>query len=184
MKKIWWSVAAAGVILMAAAFQNAPPDEVRERDIRTLTGTVKSYSPDERIVVVTSDGGEHALKLDAGARVADGVAQGQLVTIAWLMESTGRERVTSIAPVAAPPEGGSASSAPPSKAYAATTEGSAMSATPAGPMSETPRPGVATPSPYAPTDLTPSVRTTGTPGASVRETPGPPPRPTPMGGSR
>ena len=186
MKRIGWVIVAAGVILAAAAFQNAPrnspSDEVRQRDIQTLTGTVRSYSPESRIVVVTADGAEHSLKLDAGARVADGVAEGQMVTIAWLMESTGHPRVTSVAPFAAPASGGEASSAPPSKAYAATSEGSAMSTTPAGPMSETPRP-VATTSPSA-MELTPGVRTTGTPGASVRETPGPPPRPTPMGGSR
>jgi hypothetical protein len=183
MKRIGWAVIAAGVILAAAAFQNPPSDEVRQRDIQTLTGTVKSYSPENHIVVVTSDGTEHSLRLDAGARVAEGVAEGQMVAVAWLMESNGRQRVTSVAPFSAPPEGGSSSSAPPSKAYASSTEGSAMSTTPVGPMSETPRP-VATTSPAAPTDLTPGVRTTGTPGASVRETPGPPPRRTPMGGSR
>ncbi len=185
MKKMGWSVAvAAGVIFAAAAFQTAPTSEVRERDIRTVTGTVKSYSREGQIVIVTSDGAEQSLPLDEGARVADGIAEGQTVAIAWFMESTGHPRVTSVAPVASPPESGSSSSAPPSKAYAAATEGSAMSTTPAGPMSETPRAGVATPSPYAPSELTPAVRRTGTPGASVRETPGPPPRPTPMGGSR
>jgi hypothetical protein len=180
MKKIWWGVFGAGLILTAAAFQNAPPDEVRLRDIQTLTGTVKSYSPDSRIVLVTADGAEHSLKLDEGARVANGVAEGQMVAVAWFRESTGNERVTSVAPFSAPASGGEASSAPPSKAYAATSEGAAMSATPAGPMSETPRPAPTSPSTM---DLTPGVRTTGTPGASMRETPGPPVRPTPMGGS-
>jgi hypothetical protein len=183
MKRIWGLVLAAGSLAAAAALQDGPGEEMRQRHIQTLTGTVKSYTPAERIVIVGTDGAEHTLKLDAGARVADGVAEGETVAVAWLTESTGRKRVTSIAPFSARESGGSASSAPPSRAYASATEGSAMSTTPSGPMSDTPRPAV-TATPGVPASRTMPPGTGTTPGSSPQETPGYPARRTPGIGSR
>jgi len=156
MKNIWWTVLAAAALAGATAFQNLPgdsnqdqnpngPNGARRTDIKTSTGTVRSYSPQGRIVIVSADGAEHAFPLDGGARVADGVVEGQMVAVAWLTESTGHPRVTSIAPVEPPGTAGSSassssSSAPPSKAYASANDGATMSSTPSGPMSETPRP--------------------------------------------
>jgi hypothetical protein len=194
MKSVWSLVIVAGSILAAAAFQLTPDDELARRFIQTTTGTVKSYSADEQIVIVGDDGAEVAMELDAGARVDDSLAAGQTVTIAWLIDSLGRRRVTSIAPSSpVPQEGGSASSAPPSKAYASSTEGTAMSSTPSGPMASTPEP---------PLSGTPRARVTGTAGyttpgmgartmppgtgatpGSPQTTPGPPAPRTPGTGS-
>jgi hypothetical protein len=171
MKTVWSLVVAAGTILAAAAFQLAPDDGLSRRFIQTTTGTVKSYSAGEQIVVESSDGAEVTMKLDAGARVDDSVAPGQTVTIAWLVDSLDRKRVTSIAPSApAAAEGGSASSAPPSKAYASSTEGSAMSTTPAGAAASTPRPTVTGGAEYV---MTPGRGyPTPTPGPPMQRTPG------------
>ena len=140
MKKIWGLALAAATMMAAAAFQAAqvapkndpvtPNDELSRRFIRTTTGTVKSYAKNSQIVIVAEDGAEIALPVDAGTRVEDSLAQGQMVTVAWLEDSVGQQRVTSIAPYSAGSEtaqGGSSSSAPPSKAYASTQDGAAMS---------------------------------------------------------
>ena len=155
MKRIWGLALAAATMMAAAAFQAAqvapkndpvaPNDELSRRFIRTSTGTVKSYAKNSQIVIVAADGAEIALPVDPGTRVDDSLADGQMVTVAWLEDSVGRQRVTSIAPYSAGSEtvqGGSASSAPPSKAYASTQDGAAMSTTPAGPAASTPRPTV------------------------------------------
>ncbi len=191
MKRVWGPALAAVTILAAAAFQSAqvapksdpvaPNDELSRRFIRTATGTVKSYSKNSQIVIVAEDGAEIALPVDPGTRVDDSLADGQMVTVAWLENSIGRQRVTSIAPYSAGSEtaqGGSASSAPPSKAYASTQDGAAMSTTPAGPAASTPRPtvtggaeymmtpgrGVPTPTPGSPLEST-AARPVRTPGS-------------------
>jgi hypothetical protein len=196
MKTVWSLVLVAGTILAAAAFQLAPDDVLSRRFIQTTTGTVKSYSAGEQIVIETADGTERTMKLDAGARVDDSLAEGETVTIAWLTDSLDRVRVTSIAVAsAAAPEGGaggSASSAPPSKAYASSTESGAMSATPSGPAASTPRPTVTGGAEYVMTPgrgfttpartMTPG--TEATPGSSLGTTPGSPPlRSTPRRGT-
>ncbi len=187
MKRVWGPAFAAAIILAAAAFQSAqvasksdpvaPNDELSRRFIRTTTGTVKSYSKNSQIVIVAADGAEVTLPVDRGTRVDDSLADGQMVTVAWLEDSVGRQRVTSIAPYSPGSEtaqGGSASSAPPSKAYASTQDGAAMSTTPAGSAASTPRPtvtggaeymmtpgrGVPTPTPGSPLESTPA-RTPG-----------------------
>ena len=191
MKRVWGPAFAAATILAAAAFQSAqvapksdpvaPNDELSRRFIRTVTGTVKSYSKNSQIVIVGEDGAEIALPVDRGTRVEDDLADGQMVTVAWLEDTVGRQRVTSIAPYSAGSEaaqGGSASSAPPSKAYASTQDGAAMSTTPAGSAASTPRPtvtggaeymmtpgrGVPTPTPGSPLESTPA-RPARTPGS-------------------
>ena len=169
MKKSWWIGLAAAALAAFTAFQDVP-NEARRTDIHTVTGTVRSYAPQGHVVIVGSDGSEHSFPLDAGARVADGVSEGQRVAVAWLTESTGRPRVTSIAPVETPASAdasarGETSSAPPSKAYASANEGTAMSSTPSGPMSETPRPvptegsAYATPGARAPSSRSPTSTT-------------------------
>jgi hypothetical protein len=182
MKTLWSLRLLAGAIVAAAAFrapdgvqaQIAPNDELSRRFIQTTTGTVKSYSA-EQIVLAAEDGSEVVMELDAGARVDDSIADGQTVTIAWLVDSVGRRRVTSIAPSSPGPAPGSgASSAPPSKAYASSTEGSAMSATPAGSAASTPRPTVTGGAEYV---MTPGK-------GFATPTPGPPPQRTPPTGSR
>lgn len=146
MRQMWGLVLTAGMIACADAVHDAPTSNIQDRFIRTTTGTVQSYTAGEEIVIGGSDGADLSLPLDAGARVDDTIAAGQTVTVAWLTDSLGRPHVTSIAPFApASPEAAAsapASSAPPSKAYAAADEGSAMSATPAGSMAETPRPTI------------------------------------------
>jgi hypothetical protein len=166
VKTVWSLVLVAGILLAVAAFQLAPDDVLSRRFIQTTTGTVKSYSPGEQIVIAGADGTDRTMKLDAGARVDDSIAEGQTVTIAWLTDSLDRVRVTSIA-IFSPDvaQSGAASSSPPSKAYASSTEGSAMSTTPAGPAASTPRPTVTGGAEYV---MTPG-RGFSTP------TPGPPP---------
>ena len=149
--RVWSLALLAGVILAGVAFrvrpdptpgaQSAPNDELSRRFIQTTTGTVKSYSAGHRIVLEAEDGTEVSMDLDEGARVDDSIAEGGKVTVAWLDDSLGRRRVTSIVSASAP-EGApsaSSSSAPPSKAYAA-SEGGAMSTTPSGSMASTPEP--------------------------------------------
>jgi hypothetical protein len=186
MKTAWSLFLLAGSVLVVAAFPAAPGDDLSRRFIQTTTGTVKSYSASERIVVVAEDGSEVAMELDAGTRADDSIAEGEVVTIAWLTDSLGRRRVTSIAPSSpASAEGGSsASSSPPSKAYAATESG-AMSTTPSGsmastpepPLSGTPRSRLMTPG-YATPGLTVSPART----QPMETTPGSPPRRTTPGG--
>ncbi len=163
---------AAGVIACDSATHDTASSEFQDRFIQTTTGTVESYTPGESIVLKSSDGGDVSMALDAGARVDDSLAAGQTVTVAWLTDSLGRRRVTSIAPFspgsAEGAAGGSASSAPPSKAYASADEGSAMSATPAGPMAGTPRASVTGAPEYA-TPLTRAV--TAAPGPQVSPAP-------------
>ena len=182
MKTVWGLVLLASSILAVAAFspsgaqeQAAANDELSRRFVQTTTGTVKSYSAGEWIVLVVEDGSEVTMGLDAGARVDESIAEGGLVTVAWLDDSLGRRRVSSIAPVSASPAAAksSASSSPPSKAYAA-TEGGAMSTTPAGSAASTPRPTVTGGAEYV---MTPGKGFT-TP------TPGPPPQKTPPSNSR
>ena len=185
MKTISSVVLLAGTIVAAAAFratdgaatvapdgagQLVADDELSRRFIRTTTGTVKSYAAGERIVLAAEDGSEVVMELDAGARVDDSIAEGQTVTIAWLVDSIGRSRVTSIALSSPEPAAGSGpSSSPPSKAYASSTEGAAMSTTPSGSAASTPRPTVTGGAEYV---MTPGKGFT-TP------TPGPPPQKTP-----
>ena len=146
MRNMWGLVLAAGFIACADSVHHPTTSDVEDRFIRTTTGTVQSYTAGERIVIAGSDGTDLSLPLDAGARVDDTITEGQTVTVAWLTNSLGRPRVTSIAPFSPGPAeaaaSGSASSAPPSKAYASAEEGSAMSATPASSLAETPRPTV------------------------------------------
>src|SRR5262245_40503271 len=142
MKMVWGLVLAAGSILAAAAVQVAPngaqsvapngaqsvapngaqsvaPDDtLSRRFIQTTTGTVKSYSPGHQIVLAAADGTDVTMKLDEGARVDASIAEGQTVTVAWLVDSLDRRRVTSIALATPEPAQGAASSSPPSKAYA------------------------------------------------------------------
>jgi len=193
MKRIWGLALAAATMMAAAAFQAAqvapkndpvaPNDELSRRFIRTTTGTVKSYAKNSQIVIVAEDGAEIALPVDAGTRVEDSLAQGQMVTVAWLEDSVGQKRVTSIAPHSSGSEtaqGGSASSAPPSKAYASTQDGAAMSTTPAGPTASTPRPTVTGGAEYM---MTPGRGVpTPTPGSPLESTPARPAR-TPSSGS-
>jgi hypothetical protein len=173
-------VLGAGVIACDSATHDTASSEFRDRFIQTTTGTVESYTPGESIVLKSSDGGDQSMALDAGARVDDSLAAGQTVTVAWLTDSLGRRRVTSIAPFspgsAEAAAGGSASSAPPSKAYASADEGTAMSTTPAGSM--VPTPGATRPGGEYTTPLARDI--TGTPGPLT--TPGPPVR-TPPGGA-
>jgi hypothetical protein len=190
MRWTWGIAFAAGTILAVPAFQTAPQttpnDELSRRFIRTATGTVKSYAKNSQIVIVAEDGAEIALPLDPGTRVEDSLAEGQMVTVAWLEDSVGRQRVTSIAPYTAgseTAEGGSASSAPPSKAYASTQDGAAMSTTPAGPAASTPRPSVTGGAEYM---MTPGRGVpTPTPGSPLGSTPARPARtPASRSGSR
>ena len=200
MKRVWGLVILAGSILAFAAFQAppngapaqlAPNDELSRRFIQTTSGTVKSYSAGERIVLVAEDGSEVTMALDEGARVDDSIAEGGQVTVAWLADSLGRIRVTSIAPIsAAVPDGaasGSSSSSPPSKAYAAaesggmsTTPSGSMASTPEPPLSGTPRARAGTPA-YSTPGLTVSPARTMPPGTVA--TPGASPRTTPPSGS-
>ncbi len=151
MRNTWGLVLVAGIIACADAAHHPTDSDMQDRFIRTTTGTVQSYTAGERIVIAGSDGADVSLPLDAGARVDDKITEGQTVTVAWLTNSIGRPRVTSIAPFSPGPAeaaaSGSASSAPPSKAYASAEDGSAMSATPASPLAETPRPTVTPPGP-------------------------------------
>lgn len=169
-------------VLVIAAFQYppssteppVPPSEtIRRWHVQTLTGTVKSYNPGTHIVVTGSDGAEHAFALDEGARIAEGLADGQSVAVAWFVDSVDQEHVTSIAPFT-PGEpdkasAGESSSAPPSKAYASASDGAAMSATPAGSAASTPLPTAAMTPALTPFARTPaeSVPVTRTPAAGA-----------------
>src|SRR4051812_13397081 len=65
-------------------------------DMQTTTGTVKSYKAGKKIVVTGADGKNHTLKLDESARVDGTLNPGDPVTVMWMTDSNGKQRVTSV----------------------------------------------------------------------------------------
>jgi hypothetical protein len=107
---------AAGILVGGAALaQNADPnaspqDQLKARraaaeaasqtppgEMQTLKGTVKSYKAGKKIVVTDAEGKNHSLKLDESARVESAPNPGDAVTVMWITDTAGKQRVTSVA---------------------------------------------------------------------------------------
>jgi len=65
-------------------------------EMQTLTGTVKSYKAGKKLVITGADGKSQSLPLDQSARVDGTPKPGDPVTVMWMTDSKGRQRVTSI----------------------------------------------------------------------------------------
>jgi len=90
---------------------SSPEDQLRARraaaqaqtataqpgETQTLSGTVKSYKAGKKIVVTDADGKNHSLKLDETARVETAPNLGDSVTVTWMTDSEGKQRVSSVA---------------------------------------------------------------------------------------
>src|SRR5262249_15514270 len=65
-------------------------------ELQQLTGTVKSYKAGKKIVVTDAGGKNHSLKLDESARVESTLKPGDPVTVEWMVDADGKERVSSV----------------------------------------------------------------------------------------
>ena len=117
MKRWVWLALTAGATYGATALgqstanpNTSPEDQLRARhaqaqlataaqpgEMQTLSGTVKSYKPGKKIVVTDASGKNHSMKLDESARVdTTSLNPGDSVTVMWMTDSAGKERVTSV----------------------------------------------------------------------------------------
>ncbi|HEX4440609.1 MAG TPA: hypothetical protein VH854_11100 [Thermoanaerobaculia bacterium] len=205
MKRWVWLALAAGTAYGATALAQSqdpnvrPEDQLKARraqseaaqsataaqpgEMQTLSGTVKSYKAGKKIVVTDASGKSHSLKLDDSARVDANLNPGDSVTVMWMTDGAGKERVTSVSTSGATGTSVSGATGGTSSTTSSGTTASPYSGTTAADSGSAASPATSTSSSSMgvngqmssstpPSSTTPGAYTTGTPGASrMRMTP-------------